>query len=134
MSGIRGRDTRPELLIKAVLRELGLSYRLNRRDLPGSPDFVLPRLRVAVFVHGCFWHQHEGCSNARMPRSRPEFWSAKLTGNKERDERAAGMLNMLGWRVIVVWECATRRLPPQHIAAALLSLINSAADFSELSI
>lgn len=133
MSGIRSRDTRPELLVRAVLRELGYTYRLHPPDLPGSPDLTVPRFKVAVFVHGCFWHQHAGCPYARLPKSRAEFWFQKLKGNVERDERAAAMLNMLGWRVILVWECATRTLAPERLRSDLDAIIVDGGPFAELS-
>ena len=108
MSGIRGKDTRPEMAVRKALHAVGFRFRLHRRDLPGAPDVVLPGRRVAVFVHGCFWHRHEGCRYAKLPATRPEFWKAKLEGNAERDGRNARALRALGWRVLVVWECAVR--------------------------
>jgi len=108
MAGIRGKDTRPEILVRQTLFAAGFRYRLHRRDLPGAPDIVMSGRRVAVFVHGCFWHQHEACKFAKLPASRPEFWANKLKGNVTRDERAVETLLADHWRVLVVWECATR--------------------------
>jgi len=108
MAGIRGKDTKPEMLVRRVLFAEGLRFRLHRRDLPGAPDIALPGKKVAIFVHGCFWHRHEGCGYAKMPATRPEFWKAKLEGNAERDERAIQALRAMGWRVLIVWECAIR--------------------------
>ncbi|MDN0075490.1 DNA mismatch endonuclease Vsr [Crenobacter sp. SG2303] len=108
MSGIRGRDTKPEILVRKALFAERFRFRLHRHDLPGSPDIVLPRYRVAIFVHGCFWHMHAGCRYAKMPATRTDFWSKKLRGNVERDARAMEALVAAGWRVLVVWECATR--------------------------
>ena len=108
MSGIRGKDTRPEMAVRKALHAAGFRFRLHRRDLSGAPDVVLPGRRVAVFVHGCFWHRHERCRYAKLPATRPEFWKAKLEGNAERDGRNAKALRALGWRVLVVWECAVR--------------------------
>jgi len=108
MSGIKGRDTKPEMAVRRALFAAGFRFRLHRRDLPGVPDVVLPGKRVAVFVHGCFWHRHTGCRYATLPATRPEFWKAKLDGNAVRDSRAVGALLALGWRVMVVWECAVR--------------------------
>jgi DNA mismatch endonuclease (patch repair protein) len=105
MARIRGRDTAPELLVRRSLHAMGMRFRLQRRDLPGKPDIVLPRHRVALFVHGCFWHQHQDCSAGRLPKSNQEFWAKKLSGNASRDERVVAELNNLGWRVIIVWEC-----------------------------
>ena len=108
MSGIRGKNTKPEMLTRRALFAAGYRFRLHRRDLPGAPDIVLPGRRVAIFVHGCFWHMHEGCKNAKLPSTRSEFWRGKLEGNVERDQRAMGTLLSNGWRVLTVWECATR--------------------------
>jgi DNA mismatch endonuclease, patch repair protein len=108
MSGIRGKNTKPEMLVRKALFAAGLRYRLHRRDLPGSPDIVLPGRHIAIFVHGCFWHQHEDCRFAKLPRSRPEFWAAKLAGNVERDRKSQEALITQGWRMLSVWECATR--------------------------
>lgn len=108
MSGIRGKHTQPELLLRRFLLAAGIRYRLYRKDLPGRPDIVVPARKAAILVHGCFWHAHEGCRFAARPSTRPEFWEAKLRGNVARDEAAEAQLIMLGWRVLVVWECATR--------------------------
>jgi DNA mismatch endonuclease (patch repair protein) len=119
MSGIRGRDTKPELAVRRYLHARGLRYRLHVRDLPGRPDIVLPRHRTAVFVHGCFWHRHEGCRFAYTPKSRREFWLTKLEGNAARDTRDQQRLRDLGWRVEVVWEC---EVTPERLDA-LTSLL-----------
>ena len=108
MSGIGGKNTKPELLVRKALFAAGYRFRLHRRDLPGSPDVVLPGRKVAIFVHGCFWHMHAGCKNAKLPATRPEFWKTKLQGNVDRDVRAVEALLSQGWRVLTVWECATR--------------------------
>jgi DNA mismatch endonuclease (patch repair protein) len=108
MSGIRGKDTKPELVVRKALFAAGFRFRLHRRDLPGAPDVVMAGRRVAVFVHGCFWHRHKGCRLAAVPATRPEFWKAKLDGNAARDIKNIGSLRALGWRVLVVWECALR--------------------------
>jgi DNA mismatch endonuclease (patch repair protein) len=105
MSGIRGRDTRPEIIVRRFLHARGLRYRLHVRDLPGRPDIVLPRRRAAVFVNGCFWHQHPGCRFAYRPKSHQQFWDPKLEANVARDERDQRRLKELGWEVYVVWEC-----------------------------
>lgn len=108
MSGIRSRNTRPEMAVRHALFAAGFRFRLHRRDLPGVPDIVLPGRKVAVFVHGCFWHRHEGCRYAKLPATRPDFWKAKLDGNAERDMRTVRALQVMGWRVLIVWECAVR--------------------------
>ena len=108
MSGIRGKDTKPEMVVRKALFAAGFRFRLHRRDLPGAPDVVMAGRRVAVFVHGCFWHRHKGCRLAAVPATRPGFWKAKLDGNAARDGKNIGRLRELGWRVLVVWECALR--------------------------
>jgi DNA mismatch endonuclease (patch repair protein) len=108
MSGIRGSNTRPEMAVRRALYAAGFRFRLHRRDLPGVPDIVLPGRKVAVFVHGCFWHRHVGCRYSKLPATRPEFWTAKLEGNRERDARAVQALQAMGWRVLIIWECAVR--------------------------
>lgn len=105
MSKVRARDTKPELAVRRFLHAHGLRFRLHRKDLPGTPDLVFPSRRVAVFVHGCFWHQHPGCSKAKLPETRANFWSKKLTANVKRDARAMEALRVAGWTPIVLWEC-----------------------------
>lgn len=104
MSGIRGKDTKPELVVRSFLHRAGLRFRLQAR-LPGKPDLVLPRYGTAVFVHGCFWHRHEGCRYATTPASNAEFWQEKFAGNVERDARVKRQLEEAGWRVETVWAC-----------------------------
>lgn len=111
MAGIRGRDTKPELMIRRHLHAQGLRFRLVARDLPGRPDIVLPRWKVVVFAHGCFWHGHQNCTYFRLPKTRPEFWEAKIRRNAERDSDAIAKLRESGWRVAVIWECALRKDP-----------------------
>ncbi|EIL96750.1 very short patch repair endonuclease [Rhodanobacter sp. 115] len=108
MSKIRSRDTAPELLVRRALWSAGLRFRLQARALPGRPDIVLRRWNAVVFVHGCFWHRHEGCPLFRLPATRPEFWEPKLLANQRRDTRAIRELSEAGWRVLVVWECALK--------------------------
>ena len=108
MAGIKGRDTAPERAVRRVAHRMGLRFRLHRKDLPGRPDLVFPRHRLAVFVHGCFWHRHEGCRYAYTPKSRVAFWTRKFAGNAARDRRNEDALRDLGWRVLIVWECETR--------------------------
>lgn len=101
-------DTLPEIAVRRVAHRLGLRFRLHRRDLPGTPDLVFPKRRTVVMVHGCFWHQHEGCRLARQPKSRLDYWLPKLARNRARDLEARTMLAALGWNVITIWECQTK--------------------------
>ena len=119
MSGIRGRNTRPEIELRNALHELGLRYRLHVRDLPGRPDIVFPRYLAVVQVHGCFWHRHDGCKFATTPSTNTEFWSAKFDKNIQRDLETQDRLNRLGWRSAVVWECSIRSDGAGKIAAIL---------------
>jgi len=105
MSAIRGKDTRPELVVRSALHRLGFRFRIHVRSLPGRPDIVLPKYRTVVFVHGCFWHRHPGCRFAYSPSSRQEFWQQKFAKNQERDRQAQQRLREAGWCVLVVWEC-----------------------------
>lgn len=117
MAAIRGKDTGPELLVRRLLHSMGYRFRLHRRDLPGTPDIVLPGRRKAIFVHGCFWHGHPGCRFATRPATRPEFWAEKIARNQRRDRIAAVRLRRLGWSVATIWECSLRR--PEHLTARL---------------
>jgi len=130
MSGIRGKNTKPELLARRALFAAGYRFRLHRRDLPGAPDIVLPGRKVAVFAHGCFWHMHVGCKNAKLPSTRTEFWRGKLEGNVARDRRAIEALLADGWRVLTVWECATR---DAKSLASLSEVLSSWIEGSERS-
>jgi DNA mismatch endonuclease, patch repair protein len=109
MAAVRSKHTGPELRVRRALYALGERFRLHRRDLPGTPDIVLPRHRLALFVHGCFWHQHPGCRSATRPAVRQRYWGPKLGRNVERDLKAESSLRALGWKVGVIWECETRR-------------------------
>jgi DNA mismatch endonuclease (patch repair protein) len=105
MRAVRSRDTRPELRLRSLLHRLGFRFRLHRKDLPGSPDIVLPRWRAVVFVHGCFWHGHDCARGARVPKANRDYWTAKIARNGARDAAAAEALTARGWRVVTVWEC-----------------------------
>lgn len=105
MSRIRSSNTSPEVSLRSSLHALGFRFRLHRKDLPGKPDIVLPRYRTVIFVHGCFWHRHQGCKVATIPKSNTKFWVEKFDRNAARDTRTKALLEFQGWRVVVVWEC-----------------------------
>lgn len=133
MAGIRGKDTKPELMIRRHLHRQGLRYRLFARDLPGRPDIVLPRWKAVVFAHGCFWHRHENCSFFRLPKTRPEFWADKIQRNVERDTAAIEQLRDAGWRVAVIWECALRK-DPDRTLDRLVAFVRSNSRFLEVGV
>ena len=117
MSRVRGKDTSPEMRVRRAAHAFGLRFRLHRKNLPGRPDLVFPKYRVALFVHGCFWHRHPGCAKASTPKSRYDFWQNKFNGNVARDARVEAELEALGWRVATIWECETKR--PELLDRAL---------------
>ena len=114
MSNIRGKNTKPELIVRKFLFSKGLRFRLHRKDLPGNPDIVLPKYKTVVFINGCFWHGHEGCKYYRLPKSNVEFWESKITNNKNRDVLNEIKLRELGWKVIRIWECEIRRVQDRN--------------------
>lgn len=105
MASVSSENTAPEKIVRSLLHRMGFRFRIHRRDLPGSPDVVLPRYRIAIFVHGCFWHQHQGCSASKRPTSNSAYWIKKLDGNIQRDLKNMQLLHQLGWLPVVVWEC-----------------------------
>ncbi|MCL2122589.1 MAG: very short patch repair endonuclease [Desulfovibrionaceae bacterium] len=108
MAQVKGHDTGPEMAVRSLLHRMGYRFRLQRKDLPGKPDIVLPKYRVAIFVHGCYWHRHD-CSNGRRhPKSHLDFWLPKLEGNRERDIQKQALLREQGWNILVIWECMLR--------------------------
>jgi DNA mismatch endonuclease (patch repair protein) len=109
MARIGPQDTVPEMAVRRLVLAMGLRFRLHRRDLPGRPDLVFPKLKLALFVHGCFWHRHEGCSNCTFPKTRSAFWETKFRTNVERDARVERELKVLGWTTAVIWECETEK-------------------------
>lgn len=109
MRAVKRANTAPEIIVRQVLHAMGLRFRLHRRDLPGSPDVVLPRFRTVIFVHGCFWHRHPDCRYTTTPKTRLDYWLPKFAANIERDHRKEAQLQALGWRVLLVWECETKQ-------------------------
>jgi DNA mismatch endonuclease (patch repair protein) len=117
MSRVKGRDTKPEILVRSFIFRIGFRFRLCRSGLPGKPDIVLPRHNKVIFVHGCFWHGHKGCKRSKRPGSNEKFWNKKLDGNINRDRRHRWELLKLGWKALVIWECETR--DPQKLLKKL---------------
>lgn len=134
MSRIRSRDTSPEKFVRSLLFRAGFRYRLCSNKLPGHPDVVLAKWRVVVFVNGCFWHVHEGCPRAVEPKTNVEFWRNKLRNNKRRDNENYERLKSLGWRVLVVWECACRKTLTEELSTRLETFIRSSVEIPFLEI
>lgn len=109
MSRIKGKDTKPEILVRRFLFSNGFRYRLHDKRLPGKPDLVLPKYKVVVFIHGCYWHGHNGCKYFVVPKTRTQWWLDKITGNQSRDSVHTAALRELGWRIIIVWECELKK-------------------------
>ena len=105
MSAIKSKNTKPEIAVRKLLHAMGFRFRLHRKDLPGSPDIVLPKYKTVIFVHGCFWHRHENCKYASTPKTRQEFWNKKFNENINRDKINQENLSSKGWKIIIVWEC-----------------------------
>ena len=122
MRRVKGRDTSPELAVRRALTRLGARYRLHRKDLPGKPDIVLPGRRLALVVHGCFWHGHDCARGARVPKQNRDYWVAKVERNRARDVQTRGALTALGWRVETIWECDLK--DPAALEARLARLLD----------
>jgi DNA mismatch endonuclease (patch repair protein) len=118
MAAIKGKNTSPEIIVRSILHRAGLRFRLHDKKLPGRPDIVLPKHRVAVFVHGCFWHFH-GCEKSVWPKTRAAYWRAKILGNRRRDRRVATALLDAGWRVEAIWECEINERAIARLAAKI---------------
>lgn len=125
MAQVKSKNTTPEIVVRRAAHSMGLRFRLHREDLPGRPDLIFPKWRAVVFVNGCFWHSHEGCSRARVPRSNNVYWTRKLDRNVQRDRDNTRSLRKAGWRVIVIWECETK--DPQKLARILRRKIAAVA-------
>lgn len=114
MAAVKGKNTKPEIAIRKLLHAQGYRFRLHRKDLPGTPDIVLPKYKIAIFINGCFWHQHENCKHAALPSTRREFWQAKLTANKQRDACNLAALRALGYTTLTIWECEIKSILATH--------------------
>ena len=135
MSGIRGKDTKPELLIRKSLHARGFRYRLHDSKLPGKPDLAFPRYKAVIEIHGCFWHGHD-CHLFKWPSSRKAFWKGKITGNMERDRKNHAALEQLGWRILTIWECALKgrtRKPLDDVIEQTASWLRSGKSNSEIT-
>jgi len=119
MSRIKGKNTKPEMLVRKFLFANGFRYRLNVKTLPGKPDIVLPKYKTVIFINGCFWHGHEGCRYFTIPKTRTEFWLTKISDTQKRDREAENQLNEMGWKVVTVWECQLKGL---ELSQTLISL------------
>lgn len=125
MASIRGKNTKPELLVRRGLHRLGLRFRLHDRHLPGRPDLVFPKYRTVLFVHGCFWHRHDSCRLAYSPSSNRQSWKKKFETNVERDRMQIMLLQQAGWRVLVIWECALRVNDFSNLLAEIVTALKS---------
>lgn len=125
MRAIHSRDTKPEMMVRRLLFAAGFRYRLQRRDLPGTPDIVLSKYRTVIFVNGCFWHHHPGCTRAAIPQTRQDYWLPKIARNIERDKENISELKRQNWRVLVVWECACRKKNEEALKEKIFSFILS---------
>ncbi|GHA71056.1 very short patch repair endonuclease [Pontibacter akesuensis] len=127
MSRIKGKNTKPEVLLRKELFKRGFRYRIHDKKLIGKPDIVLPKYRTVIFVHGCFWHGHEGCRYFVIPKTRTEWWQNKISGNVERDAKAVIALKELGWRVLTVWECELKK-------NILQNTVNTVSEYIKLGV
>lgn len=125
MSRIRGKDTKPEMLVRRFLFAKGFRYKLHDKSMAGKPDIVLPKYKTVVFIHGCFWHGHQGCKYFVIPKTRTEWWLNKITKNIENDLKSSAALKLKGWRVLEVWECQLKKNSAEHTLANLVSQITA---------
>ena len=125
MSRIKGQDTKPEIRVRKFLHAQGFRYKLHDKALPGKPDIVLPKYKTAIFVHGCFWHGHKGCRFYVVPKTRTEWWLAKINGNIDNDTKAFLKLRNEGWKVIIIWECDLKSSTSEYTLLRLVQEINS---------
>ncbi len=123
MGRIKSGNTKPEIAVRSILHHMGYRFRLHRKDLPGKPDIVLPKYKVVIFVHGCFWHRHEGCKYAYTPKSRTEFWLKKFQSNIDRDRKVVNELVEMGWHVLIIWECEAKT--PECVSKRLQAFFRS---------
>lgn len=136
MSGIRGKDTKPGIIVRSLLHRLGYRFRLHRKDLPGRPDIVLLKWNTVIFVNGCYWHGHNDCHLFSPPKTRTEFWINKIEGNRARDQRNYTALEEAGWKVLVIWECALSKklsLTDEQLEIAIAAALTSSESLIDIS-
>lgn len=135
MSGIRGKDTKPEIIVRRLLHKLGYRFRLHRKDLPGRPDIVLPKWSTVIFINGCYWHGHDACHLFRPPKTRTDFWTKKIEGNRARDQQNYAASTDAGWKVLVIWECAVTKklsLSDERLERAIIAALASTNPLNEI--
>lgn len=134
MAGIKGRNTKPELLIRSLLHKKGFRFRLHVKDLPGKPDIVLPKYKAVIFIHGCFWHGHQDCRLFKLPATRTEFWREKIFRNQANDRRVVDLLLTSKWRVCIIWECSIRRArkDPEKLVNTITEWLTDTEQFLEI--
>lgn len=125
MSNVRSKNTKPEIMVRKFLFSNGYRYRVNRKDLPGKPDIVLPKYKTVVFINGCFWHGHENCKYATIPVSNHEFWLSKINGNIERDKLTREKLSRMGWKIVDIWQCQLKSHERETTLNNLISILNN---------
>ena len=125
MSRIRAKNTKPEVFVRSMLHRMGYRFRIHLKGLPGKPDIVLPKYHAAIFVHGCFWHGHEGCKDFAPPKTRTEWWLNKINGNKKKDTENIAQLDRQGWQVIIIWECELTPDKRENTVKSLVDALNN---------
>ncbi len=125
MSNVKSKNTKPEILVRKFLFSHGYRYRVNRKDLPGKPDIVLPKYKIVVFINGCFWHGHENCKYATIPETNHDFWFTKISGNVERDKLTREKLTQMGWRVIYIWQCQLKAKEKDATLKNLITILSN---------